>query len=67
MSEVRYLRTPDAAAYLGTTRRFLEKLRSKGGGPKFCKIGGRTVVYPKDELDAWVKANTFESTSAYPS
>ena len=43
----RYLRTPEAARFLGLSGRTLEKHRTYGTGPKYSKIGGR-VVYAGD-------------------
>ena len=31
----------------------LEKLACTGGGPHFSRIGGRTIVYAKPDLDEW--------------
>jgi hypothetical protein len=39
----RFLRTPEAARYLGLSGRTLEKHRTYGTGPKYRKIGGRVV------------------------
>jgi len=49
----RYLRTAAAAEYIGVAKSTLEKLRLTGGGPIFNKLG-RTVIYDRDDLDAWV-------------
>ena len=48
----RYLRTPEAARFLGLSGRTLEKHRTYGTGPAYRKIGGR-VVYALDDLKAW--------------
>ena len=48
----RFLRTPEAARFLGLSGRPLEKHRTYGTGPKYRKIGGR-VVYAVDDLQAW--------------
>jgi predicted DNA-binding transcriptional regulator AlpA len=48
----RFLRTPEAARFLGLSGRTLEKHRTYGTGPKYRKIGGR-VVYALDDLKAW--------------
>ncbi|CAM2795062.1 hypothetical protein BDI01nite_14120 [Brevundimonas diminuta] len=37
----RYLRTPEAARFLGLSGRTLEKHRTYGTGPRYSKIGGR--------------------------
>lgn len=57
----RYLRTNDAAIYVGAAKSTLEKLRLFGGGPVFSKLG-RTVVYDLADLDAWVSSNRRRST-----
>lgn len=58
----KWLRTRQAAAYLNLSYRTLEKLRCTGGGPPYRKVIG-TVLYRMDELDQWVEARTFSSTS----
>lgn len=58
----KWLRTRQAAAYLNLSYRTLEKLRCTGGGPPYRKVVG-TVLYRMDELDQWVEARTFASTS----
>jgi len=58
----RYLRTPEAARFLGLSGRTLEKHRTYGTGPKYSKIGGR-VVYTLDDLQAWVARGDRRSTS----
>lgn len=57
-----YLRTPDAAVYLGLSPKTLEKHRCYGSGPVYHKLGGR-IVYAVDDLDAWVKIGRRTSTS----
>ena len=48
----RYLRTPEAARFLGLSGRTLEKHRTFGTGPAYRKIGGR-VVYRVEDLQRW--------------
>lgn len=60
------LRVPEAAKYLGIAEDTLNQLRSRGGGPQFIKVGGksgRIVLYDTDDLDAWLKANKYGSTA----
>jgi hypothetical protein len=54
--------TKQAACYLGITPKFLQALRSRGGGPTYAKLG-RRVVYPKHELDRWVTKHSHCTTS----
>lgn len=58
----RYLRTPEAARFVGLSGRTLEKHRCYGTGPRYSKIGGR-VVYKLDDLQAWVDRGLKTSTS----
>lgn len=60
------MRTPDAAAYSGTSVSTLTKLRVFGGGPAYIKAG-KTVIYDRADLDAWLNARKRTSTSGpYP-
>jgi predicted DNA-binding transcriptional regulator AlpA len=58
----RYLRTPEAARFLGLSGRTLEKHRSFGSGPAYRKIGGR-VVYRLVDLQDWAESGARQSTS----
>jgi predicted DNA-binding transcriptional regulator AlpA len=58
----RFLRTPEAARFLGLSGRTLEKHRTYGTGPKYRKIGGR-VVYALDDLKTWADLGAKTSTS----
>jgi predicted DNA-binding transcriptional regulator AlpA len=58
----RFVRTHDAAAFLGLSGRTLEKHRCTGTGPVFRKLGGR-VVYAIEDLEAWAADRTRNSTS----
>ena len=58
----RFLRTPEAARFLGLSGRPLEKHRYFGTGPAYRRIGGR-VVYSVDDLRAWADIGIKHSTS----
>lgn len=58
----RYLRTQEAARFLGLSERTLEKHRTYGTGPTYRKLGGR-VVYGLDDLQSWADRGTVTSTS----
>lgn len=51
-----FLNTPQAAHYVGLSARHLERMRSRGGGPRFRRHG-RFVFYHVEDLDAWSEAN----------
>jgi excisionase family DNA binding protein len=52
----RYLNVAEAARYLGVSKSLLDKLRSKGRGPLYSKLGTR-ILYERLHLDAWVAEN----------
>jgi len=56
------LRTEQAANYAGMGTSTFEKLRLKGGGPVYIKVGN-IVVYDPDDLDRWLAAHRRQSTS----
>jgi len=58
----RYLRTPEAARFLGLSGRTLEKHQTYGTGPLYRKLGGR-VVYAIADLQAWAESGLKSSTS----
>ena len=54
---------PDiAAAYLSLSTQRLAKMRLFGGGPLFIKAG-RSVLYRREDLDAWLASLSRHSTS----
>lgn len=57
-----YLRTPQAAEYIGISKSTLAKLRVSGRGPVYSKCG-RSVVYRRIDLDAWISSGVRTSTS----
>jgi predicted DNA-binding transcriptional regulator AlpA len=59
---VRKLSTLEAAALLGVSKAFLDKLRIYGGGPVFLKIGRRVLYDPRD-VEAWASARRRTNTS----
>jgi predicted DNA-binding transcriptional regulator AlpA len=59
---VRRLRTPEAAAFLGVSKSFMEKCRLTGNGPAYAKLG-RVVVYDPSDLDTWANTRKRSSTS----
>lgn len=56
--------TKEAAVLVGLSPKTLENWRSKGGGPRFQKSGNRCYYRVRD-LEAYLAANTFGSTSEY--
>jgi predicted DNA-binding transcriptional regulator AlpA len=62
MSEI--LSTEQAALHLCLAVSTLEKMRVRGDGPVFVKLGPRRVAYARADLDAWLASRPrFTSTS----
>ena len=57
-----WIDTPEVAQYSRHAESTLEKLRTYGGGPRFCKRG-RKVLYRLSEIDAWLAEAMVSSTS----
>lgn len=56
------LKTEEAAAFLKVKPATLEQWRWNGKGPQFIKMG-RSVRYRKFDLDAFIEARVFGSTT----
>ena len=57
----RILRTPEAAEHVGLAASTLEKMRLRGEGPKWIRLGGRAVGYDIRDLDAWLDGQRDDS------
>jgi predicted DNA-binding transcriptional regulator AlpA len=60
------LNAEQVAQRLGLSISTLAKMRLYGTGPAYSKLG-RRVVYRLEDLEAWITANRYQSTSEYPS
>jgi excisionase family DNA binding protein len=56
------MRTREAADYLAIPVSTLTKMRLTGTGPLYVKAG-RTVVYRKSDIDAWLEGRLRRSTA----
>jgi hypothetical protein len=57
-----FLRTKEAARFIGVSCRTLEKHRIYGTGPKYSKLGGR-IIYAVTDLGEWAERGARRSTS----
>ena len=57
--------TTEAAKRLGKSPELLRRWRMEGNGPKYTKLGPRTVVYDVADLDEWTADRKSATTSAY--
>lgn len=53
MSTTALLTPKEAAAFLQVSEKTLEKWRTTGKGPKFRRLGHRTVRYLQNDLTEW--------------
>lgn len=64
MSTTQKLRPDEAAYFLGLSPSTLAKMRLRGDGPPYAKLGKRVVVYDLNDLEKWASAGKRTSTSA---
>jgi predicted DNA-binding transcriptional regulator AlpA len=57
------LTTEQAAALIGFHPSYLAKARLSGTGPRFLKIGPRSVRYRRSDIDAWLAGKLRISTA----
>ena len=62
-SQLRKLRAPEAANFLGLSVSTLAKMRIRGDGPPYAKAGPRVVVYDPTDLEEWLASRRRISTS----
>ena len=62
MAPETYYTPEEAAEYLRSSRSTLAKLRLRGTGPVFTRIG-RVIRYRRTDLDRWMGAKLAQSTS----
>ncbi len=55
MKPYRLLKPREVAAFLGVTVWTLKNYRDRGAGPPFVRLLPKTIRYPSDELEAWLK------------
>lgn len=58
------LNARQVASRLGLSTSTLAKMRLSGGGPAYSKLG-RRVAYRLQDVEDWLAANRFQSTSEY--
>lgn len=55
-SAPRLLDPDEVATLLGVTKTLLSRWRSEGRGPKYLKLGAKSIRYDRRDLDAWIEA-----------
>lgn len=49
------LTTEDVARLLGVSEKLIHNWRYEGRGPRFVKLGHRTVRYRPEDVDSWIE------------
>jgi len=57
------MKGPEAAVYLGVALSTLEKMRCRGQGPRFLRLGGR-IFYRRQDLDAYLETCAVETADS---
>ena len=65
MTKNQKLRPIEAALLLGFSQSTLAKMRLRGDGPPYAKLGKRIVVYDLSDLERWVSERKRTSTSQF--
>lgn len=66
LDSIRVLRPREAASVIGLSLSTLNKMRLRGDGPRFVRLGSKSVGYPLTELRTWLDAGRRTSTSEAP-
>lgn len=53
MKIVNHINTSELCERLGVTLNTIQRWRTSGVGPKFIVVGGRSILYPIDEVVSW--------------
>jgi predicted DNA-binding transcriptional regulator AlpA len=59
----RILNEKDVANWLGTSCNTIQRLRSRGDGPRYIRLSHRRVAYRSADIEEWLSARTVSSSS----
>jgi len=62
-AETLLFRPSQAAFYLGLSVSTLAKMRMRGDGPPYIKLGQRAVAYDLEDLNEWIVQRRRKNTS----
>ena len=58
VTDKRLLTEKELSTWLGLSLPTLQRMRSKGGGPKFIRLGFRRLAYRPSDVEDWLAART---------
>ena len=59
-TDQRLLTEKELSIWLGVSLPTLQRMRSKGGGPKFIRLGFRRLAYRPSDVETWLASRTAE-------
>ena len=62
----RLLTEKELSIWLSLSLPTLQRMRSKGGGPKFVRLSLRRVAYRHSDVEAWLLVRTAERIEGQP-
>lgn len=65
-ADKRLLTERELSTFLGLSLPTLQRMRSKGSGPKFIKLSFRRVAYRPEDIEKWLFTRTAERISEQP-
>lgn len=67
VTEKRLLTEKELSTWLGVSLPTLQRMRSKGGRPKFIRLGFRRVAYRPSDVEGWLVTRTADRIGDLPS
>ena len=62
VTDKRLLTEKELSTWIGLSLPTLQRMRSKGGGPKFIRLGFRRLAYRPSDVEDWLASRTAERT-----
>ena len=65
-TDKRLLTEKELSIWLGVSLPTLQRMRSKGGGPKFIRLGFRRLAYRPSDVETWLASRTADRIANQP-
>ncbi len=62
-NEQAMMTSPELASFLRVEKQTIRVWRLRGIGPRYVRVGHTKVLYRRADVEEWLKARTFASTS----
>lgn len=61
-----FLEPDEVSEILRIAPAHLRRMRTNGTGPRFTRLGAKSIVYRWSDIEAWLEERTYTSTDEYP-